>query len=71
MVRYDSYHKVYDIAAFAKAHGGKIWFVDDWSIYGKPKMPKKGTWHVIQEVKVPGIPEDQATIRAVELQLVN
>jgi hypothetical protein len=69
MVRYDNYRKVYDVPAFAKSHGGKIWFISDWQYYGQPKMPASGKWQVLQEARVEGLSDKQSTIRAVELQL--
>lgn len=70
MVRKNPYRKVYDVAQFAKEHGGKIWFVSDWK-YGQPKFPRSGQWTVLREARVQGLPDETSTIRAVELQLNN
>lgn len=68
MVRHNPYHKVYDVAAFARQHGGKIWFIGDWKA-DSPKLPRTGKWTVVQEVHVDGISDDISTIRAVELEV--
>lgn len=68
MVRHNPYHKVYDVAAFAKQHGGKIWFIGDWK-YGSPKYPRTGEWTIVQEPRVDGVSDTTSTIRAVELEL--
>ena len=68
MVRKNPYRKVYDVAQFAREHGGKIWFIGDWK-YGSPKLPRTGSWTVLREARVNGVPDSASTIRAVELQL--
>ncbi len=70
MLRYDPYRKVYNTPEFAREHGGTIWYVGDWAA-GKYSLPKDGQWDVLQEVKVPGIADDQVTIRAIEIRLKN
>lgn len=67
MVRKNPYRKIYDVGQFAKQHGGKIWFIGDWK-YGQPRLPRTGSWTVVREVHVDGVPDDIMTIRAVELQ---
>ncbi|NCU37793.1 hypothetical protein EOL96_01880 [Candidatus Saccharibacteria bacterium] len=68
MLRNNMYRKVYDTPAFAREHGGTIWYVGDWK-QGSPALPKEGTWKVIQEVIVDGVPPEQSTIRAAEIKL--
>ena len=68
MLRYNPYRKVYGAPDFAKEHGGTIWYVGDWKA-GSPILPKQGSWEVLREVKVNGIPDDQSTIHAVEIRL--
>ena len=67
MVRKNPYRKVYNVAEFAKQHGGKIMYVGDWK-HGSPKLPP-GEWTVLREVHADGISDDTSTIRVVELQL--
>ena len=70
MLRYDPYRKVYGTPEFAREHGGTIWYVGDWAA-GHPSLPQQGQWEILQEIKVPGIADDQVTIRAIEIRLKN
>ncbi len=67
MLRESDYRKVDDLAAFAKQHGGRIWYTGDWD-KGQPVLPK-GNWKVIQEVDVPILPDDKKGFRAFEIEL--
>lgn len=61
--------KVYDTVSFAREHGGKFWYIADWTTPGKPALPHDGSWTVIGEVHAPSLPDGKSSIRAVELQL--
>jgi len=63
--------KVLDAVAFARGHGGTIWYVGDWPNEGKPAYPKQGSWTVLREIHAAGLPDGKSDIRAVELRLNN
>lgn len=69
MLRYNTYRKIYDTPAFAREHGGKIWYIGDWK-NGNVPLPKDGAWKVLREVEVDGLPDDRSAIRAAEIELV-
>lgn len=69
MLRHNAYHKLYDTAAFARQHGGRIWYVGDWE-QGKPELPRQGSWRVIREMQPAKLPADRSGFRAVEVELL-
>ncbi len=69
MMRASDYRKVQNVATFAQEHGGVIWWLSDWSVYGKPDLPVSGKWKVIEELHAPALPNDKSGLRAAKIQL--
>lgn len=67
MLRYSDYRKVRDTVAFAKKHGGTIWFAGDWE-KGRPVLPKQGKWEILGEIAAPNT-SDKSMLRAVKIKL--